>query len=377
MNMRSLLFTIVLAGFCYSSVTLAQSTDPSESLCPTAISQEACDLLIIELTDALRAKIDNDGDYEQTLNNMLKNTELMSAMLNSPFLSNRLDKLPVNITFKVLDIEEDDSVLALEFDFKRSISNTIYSDNGKREKSYSVDFSLDGTATQNDEENPRNFIDASLSFSLSNQPTFNEAKAVKALKENYWCTLQENINDIGCAALLADGTTEFFEQFGSAYFLEYGVDLSYETDQSFEASNTVISGFLSVQYEDFRRTTFIGANSIVPSIRIGIDTVKPNADTPRAMQGDDSSYERLSAEFHLAVPLTRLFNIPYLFSYNYRMYDELDASSLVKEARLDSYRLRTYSLSTPIGLFVSYSSGKLPFGLEEQNTVELGFKTYF
>ena len=55
----------------------------------------------------------------------------------------------------------------------------------------------------------------------------------------------------------------------------------------------------------------------------------------------------------------------------------MGASDMVKSADLDSYQLKTYSLNTPTGIFVSYSSGRLPFGLENESTVELGFKTYF
>jgi len=44
---------------------------------------------------------------------------------------------------------------------------------------------------------------------------------------------------------------------------------------------------------------------------------------------------------------------------------------------LDSYNLRTFSLSGPAGLFVSYSSGKLPFDQQNDDVVALGFKTYF
>ena len=40
----------------------------------------------------------------------------------------------------------------------------------------------------------------------------------------------------------------------------------------------------------------------------------------------------------------------------------MGASDMVKSADLDSYQLKTYSLNTPTGIFVSYSSGRLPFG---------------
>jgi hypothetical protein len=77
------------------------------------------------------------------------------------------------------------------------------------------------------------------------------------------------------------------------------------------------------------------------------------------------------------MPLDEFFNVPYTFTYNFRGYEEVSPSDLVEAANLDKYRLRTYSLITPVGLIASYSSGRLPFGLEDENIVSLGFQTYF
>jgi hypothetical protein len=121
----------------------------------------------------------------------------------------------------------------------------------------------------------------------------------------------------------------------------------------------------------------MGYNNIKPSLRVAAETVDPNMQTPRAIAGDNSSYTRLSGEFSLIVPLQKLASLPYYLTFNYQIYAEMGASDIVKTANLDAYQLKTYSLNTPTGIFVSYSSGRLPFGLENESTVELGFKTFF
>lgn len=368
------LFTFGMFG---QSGAHAQTTSPKEALCPAAITAEACTKVISGLSEILRAKLTDGDDYQQIIKRKLRDEEFLVSILNSPTLSSRFEQLPFNLTFKVIELEDENSVLALAFDYKKAINRTVYDDQGTREKSYGFDFSIDGTATQSTEKNPRNFINAALSFSFSNDPTFDEAQAVKALTENYHCTLEQFIDNIECARILADGQTAFFAQIGDTFYFDYGIEVSLETDQGLDKKNEVISGFLYSTYEDFRTTTFMGSNSIVPSLKIAIDTVKPSADSPRSVLGDSSSFERVSAEFHVNVPLTRILQIPYLFSFNYRTHDELGASTLVKSAGLDSYRLRTYSLSAPSGLVVSYSSGRLPFDIKSQHAVEIGFKTYF
>lgn len=378
--MHKLIITsFVLLQFSISSSLFAQEKTRSaeEALCPSALDADACKTIIKGLTEGLRAKLNGVGDHEQILNDLWSDKDLQSSVLNSPFLSNRLKTLPVDVTFKVIDIENGDSVLGMEFQYAKNISRTIYSNSGAREKSYGFDFSLDGTATQDDEKNPRNFIDAKLSFSFSNNPTFNETKAVNSLTKNVFCIEEKNIDLPECGALIADATADFFEQVGSTFYLDYGIDLAYETDQAFDAHNKLVSAFLIVSYEDFRRDSFFGSNSIVPTVRITVDTVEPGNDSPRALAGDNSTYQRFSGEFHLSIPLIKILDVPYLFSFNYRIYEEIGASNLVEQAGLDTYHLRTYSLSAPAGLVVSYSSGRLPLGLEEQQTIEIGFRTYF
>jgi hypothetical protein len=110
---------------------------------------------------------------------------------------------------------------------------------------------------------------------------------------------------------------------------------------------------------------------------VSIESVSPSSETPRAMTGDYSSYERVSYEFSLNMPLDDLLNIPYTFTYNFRGYEEVSPSDIVKTANLDKYRLRAYSLITTTGIIASYYSDPLPFGLEEEYIISLGFQTYF
>lgn len=378
--MRKLFITsVILLQLSLSGSLFAQEQSESaeEALCPSALDTDACKTIIEGLTKGLRAKSNSIDDYKQILEAMWSDKDLLTSILNSPFLSNRLETLPVDVTFKVIDVEDGDSMLGMEFQYAKNISRTIYSHGDSREKSYGFDFSVDGTVTQDDEKNPRNFINTKFSFSFSNHPTFNEAKAVKSLTKNVFCIDEENINSTECGELTADGTADFFEQMGSTVYFDYGIDLTYETDQAFDAHNTLASAFIIASYEDFHRDSFLGSNSIIPTVRIAIDTVEPSSGSQRALAGDGSSYERFSGEFHLSVPLTKLLDAPYLFSFNYRIYEEIGASDIVEQAGLDTYHLRTYSLSAPSGIVVSYSSGRLPFGLEEQQTIEIGFQTYF
>ena len=63
--------------------------------------------------------------------------------------------------------------------------------------------------------------------------------------------------------------------------------------------------------------------------------------------------------------------------FNYRYYAEIDPSSEVEDAGLDTYNLRTFRVTTSSGLYTTFSSGELPFDQISDETIELGWKTYF
>ena len=90
--------------------------------------------------------------------------------------------------------------------------------------------------------------------------------------------------------------------------------------------------------------------------------------------GDESAYYRASFEVSIWLPLNYQ---DFAFTYNYRHYQELGASEIVKNASLDKAHLRTYTISGPYGLFASYSSGRLPFGFDDEVMVQLGWKWHF
>ncbi len=171
---------------------------------------------------------------------------------------------------------------------------------------------------------------------------------------------------------LLDSTTDFLKSF---QYHEFGLEVGYESDQQFEASQTALGAFVYSQYEAWSNSGFLGALNITPAVRLGIDQIDPNDETPRAMAGDDSSFLRASGEVSLWVPLPT--DQPLALTVSYRHYREISASSVVKDANLDSYNVRTIGLTGPFGLFVTYSSGQLPLDLHSDNVVALGWRTFF
>jgi hypothetical protein len=374
--------------FASLAFTASAEVDIARETCPTSFSETQCSLISEKIEklfeenepkslDEVKVAVNNAFDE------LVNDSRLYQSFLDTPSIKSKLDSIPLALKFKMIDRENDDSVVGLDFAYSHNFEKTKLNSNGSRESNFGFDFNINGTVTQKAEENPRNFIVAKISARYSDDPVFAISPAARSseplLKEATisYCLDDKHVDSDLCDQMDQDVYRNLFGALGGISFFDFGLDIGYETNQSFDAKNRTIGGFAYYSYENHNPSSFIGAFNIKPAILINIESVSPSDETPRAMAGDDSSFERISYEFSLNMPLDEFFNVPYTFTYNFRGYEEVSPSDLVEAANLDKYRLRTYSLITPVGLIASYSSGRLPFGLEDENIVSLGFQTYF
>lgn len=366
------------------SINLAFADDAfeksSQILCPSYLNETLCTERLAMFKEVMLSEPSNfeefSDQFKVSLAKRVNDSEVMNDLLSSPFMRDKLSALPLELEFKMLDRKEGDSVIGLGFNYSRSFSRKNFESEGEYNTSFQFAFDLNGVVTQNADENPTNFIVSKLSAYGSLVPSFNLNKVTVAAVPDI-CETAEHVDYRDCILYDANQINAFFEPIASAFYLDYGLDIGYETDQSFEASNTTIGGFLNLGYEDFSRDSFMGYYSIRPSIRLAVEQIAPSDETPRALLGEDDSYQRLYGEASIVLPLQNFINIPYYFNFSYRAYEEMSASNIVKDANLDAFQLRTYSLVTPFGVALSYTSGRLPFGVENEKTVELGYKIYF
>lgn len=336
--------------------------------------QQLCDQIISTASFmAFNGKSSNEikDEVASLAKEYLANADNLNSMfINSPAAKKLLGNFPLELEFTQLDTNNSDAVLGLKYGFDYQVKKSTLNAGENAKLHYAISFNSKGTITKNAAENPHNFIDTKFTFTgkrLSNVPALSRAdiNVFRGLID------EDNIDD---PASIAKANNMLMGAFTDPWFVEYGVDIGIESDQDFDAKNSKVSAFTYVEYEDMTQQSIIGDLGIVPSIRVALDSIQPNSETPRALVGDDSSFTRVSYEMSFWVPL----NYKYLaFTFNYRTYQELGASDLVIAAGLEKTHLRTYSVTGPLGLFASYSSGTLPFSLGEEETVQLGWKWHF
>ncbi|WP_419318085.1 hypothetical protein ACN2C7_15800 [Caulobacter sp. ErkDOM-E] len=239
---------------------------------------------------------------------------------------------------KVLDSSADaGATVALEYAYQKTfkLKDLSSSDRGNAlpdptPSRGAVTFSVDGsgTATADAERNPKNFLDLSLGLNIDWDPGY----------------------ETGWGRLLVGGFVKG------------------ETDQGFENEQVVWGARGSYGQRDLLASNdFLGLD-----LKYGL--VEPGEDKERQKAlgvTDLDDYERLDIEA-LYMFRTGWDMVPTI-EFNYRLFKELDAPTVIKAVDLDLHQLATVRFGLGKDLFVGYSTGKLPFDRKDDQTLEIGF----
>jgi hypothetical protein len=137
------------------------------------------------------------------------------------------------------------------------------------------------------------------------------------------------------------------------------------------------------QFSGLRDTDYVAP---FPSVLLGVERLDADAKDPRSALTDNPRYTRAKAEVAFNTQVARVRGQIVRFNVSYRYFKELSAPAAVKAAELDEFEFTTATLRFPAKLlpviessdyefFVSYTSGKLPFGVESEKTYELGISS--
>lgn len=116
----------------------------------------------------------------------------------------------------------------------------------------------------------------------------------------------------------------------------------------------------------------------LPAIMAGIDLINPVGNADRfKIDPDDSAYPRFKAEVGFRSKVLEFDGKTFWFSAGYRYFQELGASSSIRAANMDTQHYFAASLDLLWNVSITYSVGKLPFDLKDQQVWALGYKINF
>jgi hypothetical protein len=120
------------------------------------------------------------------------------------------------------------------------------------------------------------------------------------------------------------------------------------------------------------------ASPWLPSFTIAAEEVDPSKDDKRKVADPKlNKFNRLRAEVGYSSDLFKVGEDIYRTSVSLRYYEEIDPSSAIKTAGLDSFKYYTFSIHTPQQVVISYAKGQLPFDLASESQYQIGWDFNF
>ncbi|WP_345972168.1 hypothetical protein [Sulfurimonas diazotrophicus] len=314
-----------------------------------------------------------------------------------------------DIKLKVFESDDNASTsLGFEYEYSRDIAQYAFRSEKATHTGLALNFSASGNVAFEQSANPRNLTDTRFSFGyyfstggvLPGTPDFALLNRLEDAAAEANTT--DELRQLSAWKELAKAVRN---QLSDQYYFDLSVKGGLEADQSFKAKQyyyglyanmiakgwnaetSVLAQFNILDYPAALLRLLSGVDdtwqprgSSFPEFLIGIDQVDPDSDTPRQIiAGDESSFTRMRFEASFRTLAATYNDADAFIEANYRYYQEINPSSAVKAAGLDTYSFFTVALVMPEaeGLYVSYSDGKLPLDRQNDQVYELGFKYKF
>ena len=321
------------------------------------------------------------------------------------FLGRLVENLNLRINALDAGSEQGTTALGMEYDYQKDMRSVLADD---REQ-FSVvkgSFSARGTIAFHTSKNPQDFLETTLSlgyfYSRGGVMTATDEAYRDALNE-----LEDKLVEIEDAdALSASEEWKKFralvgEHLSDQYYLGANLDAGLESNQRFTAKQFALGVDLGVVPRGWGRDTVLARINIFdylpallrawsgheaawspsgsgfPSLKIGFKRILPQDEDPRTKASGKSSYWRYDIEAGFASSLGRWKGTTVTWENNFRHYAEVDPNEAVRNAKLDKFTYFVSAVTFGNGMFISYSTGKLPFDTQTAKVYELGFDYRF
>ncbi len=349
-----------------------------------------------------------------SLKNLIGNKEDIETLLDSLF-ANRYTTLTLNkiwqdvvipeahflkdfhIRFKSFKVDDDANKAGLGFTFAYSadFARRRFRPGGQSGISFSIDAS--GTIAFEPELKPEDFLDGRVSIHAYQSwggsiASSNEVRDSLNAIEDRLAMIDDPIKLEGGRDMTSFNRlvkTHLRDQF----YTDLSFEGSMESNQDFTARQATMGAVLGLDYKPWQHgalnifdwpfaairwlwgydKTLSPRGASFPTVVFALQRVTPYDHAPRRALGATEDYSRLRGEVAFRTPVSAAT----IFEANLRYYKEFDAPAIIEEADLDEFFYFTASLTTDQGIFVSYTSGHLPFDAKSDQIYAVGFQFNF
>ena len=312
-----------------------------------------------------------------------------------------LDALGIEI--KVIDLDDGESTLGIAYDYAESLVSQPSEETTKYE-TWELELVARGTIAFEEDVNPENLLETRLVYKYARSTGGVREDAGPPTKEEAERRLQrvQALADLGEDFKQSEEFREHSKEVRSLMtpqlYFDVGLSATLESDQDLGAKNFAYGvqalvdykvwdpgdrraklNVLDLPFAALRRLTGYDdewqvRGSAFPTFLLALEQVEPDGDTPRDAVDDGDSYPRLRGEASFRTPVAWLDDSQTFFNANYRVYSEISPSGAVKDAGFDDFDYVELSLTTDSGFLLSYTSGMLPFDVDEGSSLHAGWQ---
>lgn len=343
---------------------------------------------------------------EEGLGRFTANVDLLNAAARALIdraLDDRLGALTVEFkTFEVAGADRDG--LGFSYRYRKDIARSAFDTDNVDLTGYAASLEAEGNVAFEPDINPRDFLLADATFGWFGSYGGVRGRLDPAAAER----LGTMVDAIALSPLPPSQNPQAQEAFdiiagqlSTQVFLSLALNVALESDQAFGQKQYTFGGSFGVDVKPWNPSSTLAQlnifdwpfallryltnadpeirprGSAFPSLLISLDYVDPQDDSLRVALSELDPFPRLALEAGYRTIAARSAAGPVYFESNLRLYRELGASSAIEAAGFDALAYFVAALTLENGMFVSYSTGRLPFDRLDEHVYELGFRYRF
>lgn len=371
----------------------------------TAQSSGAADLQCSLVSLAHCAGLEISGPVLETL---LENPETLNEALKKLTEASRLSKPLGDLSFKFKTFYVADSTrtaLGLSYAYKKSIARTAITNGPVEQSGFNLSVDAQGNVAFKHDVNPRDFLDSKLALHFFRSHG-GATKVPQALTDTLLKIVDtlSRIKDQQAydnSPVLRTALGVISGYLSTQVYTDLAVAGSFETNQAFDQKQYTFGGTLGIDLKAWNKNSALAhlnlfdwpfaiiryltgtdtelapRGTTIPTLLLGFSMVDPTKNLARQALGQLKSYPRFNLEAAFRTPVTKYGDQTILVESDFRYYTEIGPSAAVKAANLAEFLYFVGALTASNGMFVSYSTGRLPFDAREDQVYELGFKFKF
>jgi hypothetical protein len=313
----------------------------------------------------------------------------------------------IKFQFMTFTTQGSDSLTSLGFSyhFVKDINKRYFEDDGPTVIGQAVSLKADGKVAFDPDVNPENFLTSEISVSLfgshggvvpGTAALFDMMNALDDSlvkidseedldKSRFWLQLsgivQNHLSTQLYWSIAGSASLEANQRFSTKQYV-YGFDASLDVKawnrQSVLAGMNVFDWpFAFLRWLSGNDADFTPLGSTIPTVIVGLKRVDPQSGDPRWLVDSSGAFYRVNLEAAFRTPVGSVMGKSVFFQADVRYYREIDPTPAIVTAHLHHQTYFSGSLTLANGMFISYSTGRLPFDAHDDHIYELGFNFSF